>query len=109
MTIPTRLTPDDMARAPLTPGRLSRLALDTGEIELRYYAPQGEDKQVPHERDELYFVVRGSGAFLRGAQRVSCGAGDVLFAAAGEPHRFVDFSADFSVWVLFYGAVRKAG
>jgi uncharacterized protein YjlB len=40
---------------------------------------------------------------------VSCGAGDVLFAAAGEPHRFVDFSADFSVWVLFYGAVRKAG
>jgi uncharacterized cupin superfamily protein len=109
MTIPTRLTPEDMAKAPLTAGRLSRLAFDTGEIELRYYAPQGEDKQVPHERDELYFVVRGSGAFLRGAQRVSCGAGDVLFAAAGEPHRFVDFSADFSVWVLFYGAVRKAG
>jgi uncharacterized cupin superfamily protein len=109
MTIPTRLMPDDMAKAPLTPGRLSRLAFDTGEIELRYYAPQGEDKQVPHERDELYFVVRGSGAFLRGAQRVSCGAGDVLFAAAGEPHRFVDFSADFSVWVLFYGAVGKAG
>jgi mannose-6-phosphate isomerase-like protein (cupin superfamily) len=108
MTISTRLTPDDMARAPLTPGRLSRLALDTGEIELRYYAPQGEDKQVPHERDELYFVVRGSGAFLRGGERVPCAAGDVLFAAAGEPHRFVDFGAGFAVWVLFYGPVKKA-
>lgn len=109
MTIPTRLTPGDLAKAPLTPGRLSRLAFDTGEIELRYYAPQGEDKQVPHERDELYFVVSGAGAFLRKGERVSCGAGDVLFAAAGEPHRFVDFSADFAVWVLFYGPARKVG
>ena len=109
MTIPTRLTPGDVGKAPLTPGRLSRLAFDTGEIELRYYAPQGEDKQVPHERDELYFVVRGSGAFLRADERVPCAAGDVLFAAAGEPHRFADFSTDFAVWVLFYGAVKKRG
>jgi mannose-6-phosphate isomerase-like protein (cupin superfamily) len=96
-------------KAPLTPGRLSRLAFDTGEIELRYYAPQGEDKQVPHERDELYFVVRGAGTFLRGDERVPCAPGDVLFAAAGEAHRFVDFGADFAVWVLFYGKARKAG
>ncbi len=109
MTIPTRFTPDDVAQAPLTPGRLSRLAFDTGEIELRYYAPQGEDKQVPHDRDELYFVVRGSGAFLRGDERVPRAAGDVLFAAAGEPHRFADISADFAVWVLFYGPVKKRG
>lgn len=103
MTIPTRLTPADLAAAPLTPGRLSRLAFETGEIELRFYAPAAQDQQVPHDRDELYFVVSGTGTFVREAQRVAFAPGDVLFAAAGEAHRFVDFSPGFSTWVLFYG------
>lgn len=103
MPIPTRLTPADLTAAPLPPGRLSQPAFDTGEIELRYYAPKGVDNQTAHDRDELYFVVSGSGVFLRAAQRVAFAPGDVLFAAAGEAHRFVDFSADFAVWVLFYG------
>ena len=104
MTIPTRLTPADLTSAPLTPGRLSRLALENPDIELRHYAPQGEDRQVPHDRDELYFVISGSGTFVRGSEQVQFGPGDVLFAAAGEAHRFTGFSADFATWVLFYGA-----
>jgi len=106
MSIPTRLTPADLTAAPLTPGRLSKLAFDTGEIELRYYAPQGVDHQTPHTRDELYFVVSGSGMFVREAQRVPFGPGEVLFAAAGEVHRFVEFSPDFAAWVLFYGPTK---
>jgi len=31
------------------------------------------------------------------------GPGDVLFCAAHVAHGFEDISADFSVWVLFYG------
>jgi hypothetical protein len=27
----------------------------------------------------------------------------VVFVAAGEHHRFVNFSGDFSTWVVFYG------
>jgi mannose-6-phosphate isomerase-like protein (cupin superfamily) len=107
MDIPTRLTPAELEAAPLTPGRLSRLAFGTGEVELRYYAPQGEDRQVPHDRDELYFVASGSGTFERAGQRVAFAEGDVLFAAAGEAHRFVEFSPGFATWVLFYGP-RKA-
>jgi hypothetical protein len=38
---------------------------------------------------------------------VTCGPGDVLFVAAHEEHRFVDFSDDFKVWVVFYGPVRS--
>jgi mannose-6-phosphate isomerase-like protein (cupin superfamily) len=95
-----------MAAAPLPSGRLSRLALDTGAIELRFYAPQRVDNQVPHDRDELYFVVRGSGTYEREAQRVPFGPGDVLFAAARERHRFVDFTNDLAVWVVFYGPTR---
>ena len=105
--IPTRLTPADLAAAPLPPGRLSRQAFDTGEVELRYYAPVGADDQVPHERDELYFVASGSGVYQRGGERVRFAAGDVLYAAAGEEHRFVEFSPDVATWVLFYGATRR--
>ena len=31
------------------------------------------------------------------------GPGDCLFAAAGEVHRFEQFSDDLAVWVFFYG------
>ena len=107
--IPTRLTPADIVNAPLSPGRLSRLALETPDIELRHYAPEGVDQQVPHDRDELYFVISGTGIFLRGDERVTFGPGDVLYAAAGEPHRFAEFSAGFSTWVVFYGPRTRPG
>jgi mannose-6-phosphate isomerase-like protein (cupin superfamily) len=106
MTVPTRLTPSDLAALPLPAGRLSRQAFDTGQIELRYYAPVEVDRQVPHDRDELYFVASGAGMFVREGERVEFRAGDVLFAAAGETHRFESFTADFATWVLFYGPAR---
>lgn len=106
MTIPTRLTPGAMAAQPLPDGRLSALAFDTGTIELRYYSPSSTDTQGPHTRDELYFVIAGRGTFLRGDVRVPFTMGDVLFAAAGEVHRFEDFTPDFATWVLFYGKAQ---
>jgi hypothetical protein len=106
MPIPTRLTPLDMAALPLPAGRLSKQAFDSGAIELRYYAPEGSDQQVPHDRDELYFVAAGTGWFVREGERVAFAPGDVLFAAAGETHRFEDFTPDFATWVLFYGPAR---
>jgi hypothetical protein len=109
MDIPTRVTPADAASWPFPPGRLSKLAFETPDIELRHYAPRGGDKQTPHDRDELYFVISGMGFFERHGARVAFGPGDVLFAAAGEPHRFVDFTDSFATWVLFYGPKREAG
>ena len=102
-TVPTRISPSDAAAVPLKDGRLSSLLFDRDGIEIRYYAPRGEDRQVPHDRDEFYFVISGRGAFLRAGERVPFAPGDMIFAAAGEEHRFVDFSADFATWVLFYG------
>jgi mannose-6-phosphate isomerase-like protein (cupin superfamily) len=106
MKIPTRLTATEMAGAPLPAGRLPKLAFDTGEVELRFYAPPGGDNQVPHDRDELYFVVHGNGTFVREGERAQFATGDVLFAAAGEHHRFTEFSPDLTLWVLFYGPKR---
>jgi len=36
---------------------------------------------------------------------VTFGAGDALFVAAHETHRFEDFTPDFGTWVMFYGPV----
>jgi mannose-6-phosphate isomerase-like protein (cupin superfamily) len=48
-------------------------------------------------------VARGSGTFFDGEARRPVEPGTFLFAAAGQPHRFEAFSADFAVWVFFYG------
>ena len=61
--------------------------------------------QKPHDRDEVYLIARGTAVFFDGAGRVDVGAGAFLFVAAGQPHRFENFSADFACWVLFYGPV----
>jgi mannose-6-phosphate isomerase-like protein (cupin superfamily) len=107
MTIPTKTTPAEAAALPFPPGRLSTLAIETPDIQVRHYEPKGTDTQVPHDQDELYFVISGTGQFERSGARVSFKAGDMLFVAAYETHRFVDFSGDFATWVLFYGPKKK--
>ena len=102
----TRITPAEAAAAPLRDGRLSTRWFAGDGIEVRHYAPRGEDPQTPHDRDEFYFVIAGTGTYLRADERVRFGPGDMLFAAAGEDHRFVEFSDDFATWVLFYGPQR---
>jgi mannose-6-phosphate isomerase-like protein (cupin superfamily) len=74
-----------------------------GSLQVEIFAPQGEDPQKPHRRDEIYFVARGRGTFVSGERRLPFTAGDILFAAAGEVHRFERFSSDFCTWVLFFG------
>ena len=108
MTIKTRYRPQDLDALPFPPGRLSKQAFDDGGIELRHYAPRGRDEQTPHDRDELYVVITGTGFFRRGGERVAFAPGDVLYVAAHETHRFEDFSTDFATWVIFYGAAKKA-
>ncbi len=84
-------------------GKLYAELFRHGSLTVEIYAPKGHDLQQPHSRDELYIVASGHGWFLNEGQRVEFSAGDALFAAAGEVHRFEDFSDDLLVWVMFYG------
>ena len=77
--------------------------LEHGTMEVEVYAPRGRDPQLPHARDELYFVVTGIGEFVNGPDRHPFGPGDALFVPAGVEHRFEDFTDDLVVWVVFYG------
>ncbi len=74
-----------------------------GTLTVKLYAPRGADGQNPHTRDEIYVIATGTGRFQREGKDVGFGPGDVLFVAAGEEHRFVDFTDDFATWVFFYG------
>ncbi len=84
-------------------GKLYAELFRHGTLTVEIYAPKGTDLQQPHTRDELYLVVSGRGWFFCEGRCVEFATGDALFAAAGEVHRFEDFTDDLLVWVVFYG------
>jgi mannose-6-phosphate isomerase-like protein (cupin superfamily) len=88
---------------PSKDGKPFALLFRHGSLEVEVFSPKNVDTQKPHSRDELYVVISGNGWFVHEGQRLRFSAGDVLFAAAGEVHRFENFSDDFLVWVVFYG------
>ena len=92
-----------LAAVPGPDGKRYRELFRHGSLAVEVYRPVGTDPQSPHTRDEAYVVIAGTGSFVIEGSRVALGPGDFLFAPAQVPHRFEDFSADFAVWVLFYG------
>ena len=77
--------------------------LEHGTMSVEIYQPNKEDHQMPHDQDELYVVISGSGDFCNNGITKSFQAGDVLFVPAGIEHRFLNFTDDFKTWVIFYG------
>ena len=94
--------------APIPEGARSALLMRHGSMTLRYYQPRGVDPQTPHDQDEIYIVAAGRGAVVSGPReaqldRKPFGPGDAIFVPAGHVHRFLDFTDDFGVWVVFWG------
>lgn len=100
-----RITVDDALKqlSQRTDGKRFVELFAHGSLSVEIYAPRGTDPQTPHTRDEAYVVVTGSGEFVNGSTRQPFGPGDFLFVPAGVTHRFVDFTDDLVVWVIFYG------
>ena len=94
-----------MTKVPTVEGKRFAPIFEHGSLQVEIYAPRGVDPQSPHDRDEIYVVVSGRGTFVNGSVRLPFTRGDVLFAAAGEVHRFEEFSDDLVVWVFFYGPI----
>lgn len=74
-----------------------------GSLSAGIYAPHESDEQTPHDQDEFYVVLNGSGFFRVEGDRHPFGPGDLLFAPAGAIHRFENFTPDFAVWAIFCG------
>ena len=114
-----RVTPAEARQSPIEPGHATALLMAYGTMELRWFSPRDHDPQTPHDRDELYVIVSGTGTFMRaqdsasfgddlslplhGEDRVPFNPGDAIFVPAGTVHRFETFSEDFACWIVFYG------
>lgn len=92
-----------LRQGPLPPRNLAVPVFSHGSLAAELYTPKGHDPQTPHDRDEVYVVARGTGMFFDGTIRRPVSPGTFLFVAAGQVHRFEDFSDDLAVWVFFYG------
>lgn len=92
-----------LALLPTPDGKRSAAVFEHGTLQVKLYAPRGADPQAPHTRDEIYVVAQRNGWFVNGTRRHRFAPHDIIFARAGDVHRFEEFSDDFSVWVFFYG------
>ncbi|MEX1357132.1 MAG: cupin domain-containing protein [Gaiellaceae bacterium] len=71
-------------------------------LELGVYvlvAPEA-DRQQPHEDDEVYVVLDGSGALELEGETIALERGQALFVPAGAEHRFVGY-VGLSLFVVF--------
>lgn len=78
-------------------------AFSRGALRVLLYAPRKTDPQTPHEQDEVYVVMKGSGSFFLEGTQFAFAEGDVFFVPAGATHRFEEFTEDLIVWAIFYG------
>jgi len=77
--------------------------INHGSLSAGIYAPHQTDDQQPHDQDEVYVVINGSGFFRVENERQPFGPGDLLFVPAETEHRFEDFTPDFAVWKIRWG------
>ena len=67
-----------------------------------YVLPAGAvDGQSPHNEDEIYVVLAGGARFTAGDETRDVAPGDVIFVAAGVPHRFHDITEELRLIVVF--------
>lgn len=61
----------------------------------------GEDKQSPHETDEVYYVVSGRAKIRVEGDVRSVSPGSVIYVKAGAEHRFIDIEEEIRLLVFF--------
>ncbi len=59
------------------------------------------DQQSPHDTDEIYYVIEGSGEFECDGKIVSVQPGTILYVPAHAIHRFLNIEAKLTMLVFF--------
>ncbi len=67
-----------------------------------------EDKQSPHQLDEVYYVIEGKAMLRVGDELRAAAPGDVLFVRRHAVHRFEEISEDLLLLVVFCKAEPRA-
>ena len=67
-----------------------------------YWLPAGsEDLQLPHDEDEVYFVISGRGRLRVDGSEQSVGRGSILYVQATARHTFFEVEEDMTFLVFF--------
>jgi mannose-6-phosphate isomerase-like protein (cupin superfamily) len=83
-----------------------RLAAGSGGYEIVHWSPGLElvapepDRQQPHDDDEVYVVLEGTGVLEVEGEEVALREGHAVFVPAGAKHRFIGYE-QLSVLVIF--------
>jgi mannose-6-phosphate isomerase-like protein (cupin superfamily) len=77
------------------------LRRDSMSVGLYVLRAREEDLQTPHNQDELYYVVSGSGRIRVAEDDREVGPGSVVFVEAGVAHRFHTITSNLTVLVVF--------
>ena len=91
------------AHIPGPAGEHAATVLQRGTVDVALSMPTSPVHQTPHAQDEIYVIIRGGATTIHDGKRERCGAGDLVFIAAGIEHQFEGTSEDFAVWRIFYG------
>jgi mannose-6-phosphate isomerase-like protein (cupin superfamily) len=94
---------ESRAGIPGPAGEHSVSLMQRGTLEVKLSLPVFPNRQTPHQKDEVYVIIRGRGILFHDGERDPFESGDLLFVAAGSEHHFEDFTEDLAVWVVFYG------
>ena len=94
---------NDLVRQQAESGKAYLSFLDNSTMHCGVYClpAKGVDGQSPHDEDEVYYVYRGKAKIEIDDVSYDVAAGDVIFVAAQQVHRFVDIQEDLELLVFF--------
>ena len=77
--------------------------VNEGSLSLGLYVlpAQSLDTQLPHDEDEIYYVIEGRGAIDVAGERRHVQSGSIVFVSRHVEHRFVEIEEDLSILVFF--------
>ena len=67
--------------------------------------PGEEDKQRPHNEDEIYYVIRGKAHIKVADEDRAIALGDIIFVKARDAHRFYSITEELVLLVVFAPAM----
>lgn len=71
-------------------------------VALVFFAPRSADYQTFHDKDEFYFIARGTAELIIENERFKCETGAAFFVPAKKNHHFENFSDEFATWAVFF-------
>ena len=77
---------------------LDRKSMSMGIYELPVGA---DDKQQPHDEDEVYYVLGGKGDLIVEEDKIAVKEGSIVFVAANKKHKFVNIEETLTLLVFF--------